>query len=154
LMGRGRIKNYGPFDVLALNELPEGQPLLTLPFAQVEGAQILIAMTASIPRDQITSGAWLIAEVGIWGSFQGFQSLIKRAAIRQITGPMSYQFQFEEIYDQVIIKARNMSGGRRGPPQSAFGIYTKTNKCALDMNIFIQPRSGVGGFSHNQEEQG
>lgn len=152
-MGRGRIKAYGPFETLSLNELPEGQPLLTLPFAQVEGAQILVAMTASIPFDQINSGAWLIAEVGLWGSFQGFQTLIKRAALRQITGPMSYTFQFEETYDHIIIKARNMSGGRRGAPQSVFGTYTVSNKCSLAMNVFVQPRSGVGGFSHNREEQ-
>lgn len=152
-MGRGRIKNYGPFETLSLNELPEGQVLLTLPFAQVEGAQILVALTASIPFGQGLPGSWLTAEVGIWGSFQGFQSLIKRAHVRQITGPLSYQFQDVESYDQIIFKVRNMSGGRRGPPQAVFGTYTVSNGCSLAMNVFVQPRSGVGGFSHNREQQ-
>lgn len=143
---RGRIKVYGPFDVLSLNGLPEGQVLLTLPFPQVEGAQLLVAMTDSNQFGIVNDAeSFLAFEVGFWGSFQGFQSLIKRAAVRSLTGPMSYTFPFEESYDQVIIKVRNMSGGRRGPAPG--GIYTASNGCTATMNVFVQPRSGVGGFS-------
>lgn len=147
-----RTKVYGPFDILSLNSLSEGQVVLTLPYAEVQGAQLLSSVTQTNPNGIINDTQSFAAfEVGYWGSFQGFQSLIKRAAIRSLTGPMSYLFDFEESYDQVIVKVRNMSGGRRGPPPA--GVVTAFNNCLATLNIFIQPRSGTGNFSHRGQER-
>lgn len=140
-----QTKVYGPYDVLSTNSLAEGQPILTLPWPDVQGAQLLASLTDSnrngVPND---AQSFLAFEIGIWGSFQGFESLIKRTAIRALTGPISYRFDTEESYDKVIIKARNMSGGRRGPTPA--GVWTTANNCAATLAVFIQPRSGTPGF--------
>lgn len=136
-------KVHGPFECITLNEQGEGTPVLVLPYSEVEASQLLahlIDNTASNNGASSDSQFWIMIEVGIWGSLQGYESLIKRTTLSPRTGPMSYLFGFAEAYDKVIIKARNMSGGRRGPGIN--GVVTLANGFSAPLTVNVQPRGG------------
>jgi hypothetical protein len=141
---KAKAKVYGPFEVLNLNELGEGTPLVTIPYAEVVGSQILAAITENFEAGALSftgdAQFYLAFEVSFWGSYQGFQSCLKRTTMRALTGPTSYYFDGDAAFDQVIVKARNMSGGRRGPGIN--GVVTNANGYSASLNLFIQPRSG------------
>ena len=142
---RAATKAYGPYDILNLVELGECQPILTLPFAQVEGSQMIVALTQdNAPAVAPLNDAifWVNAEIAIFGSFQGYMSCLKRVQLTPYTGPVSYRFDFAETYDQVVVMARNMTGGRRGPGTS--GLTTVANGYSMNAHVHIQPRSGFG----------
>lgn len=137
-------KVHGPFECLTLNELGEGQPLLTLPYSDVEGAQLSASITGNSAPGSVSGDSqfWIIIEVGIWGSFQGVPSLLKRVALTPRTGPTSYLFGEAQAYDKVEVRARNMSGGRRGPGLGSV-VSLATGFSAL-LNVTVQPRQGIG----------
>lgn len=145
-MIKAKAKVYGPFEVLNLNELGEGTPLITVPYAEVAGSQLLAAVTENFEAGALVfsgdSQFYLQFEVSVWGSYQGFQSCLKRTSMRALTGPSSYYFDSDAAFDQIIVKARNMSGGRRGP--GIAGQVTTANGYSASLTIFIQPRGGDG----------
>lgn len=146
---KASTKVHGPYECLTLNELGEGTPLLDLPYSEVEGSQLALQLTDNASTAfsaSVDPQFWIIIEVGVWGSLQGLPTLLKRVAMSPRTGPVSYLFQFAEAYDQVTIRARNMSGGRRGPGPA--GVATVAAGFSATLTVTVQPRSGfrnVGG---------
>lgn len=143
-MIKAKAKVYGPFEVLNLNELGEGTPLVTIPYAEVVGSQVLAAITENFEAGTLgftgDTQFYLGFEVSFWGSYQGFQTCLKRTTVRSLTGPTSYYFDADAAFDQVVVKARNMSGGRRGPGVN--GVVSNANGYFASLTLFIQPRSG------------
>lgn len=139
-----KAKVFGPYNLMELNELPEGQTLLTVPYSEVQGAQLLCSVTngsAGTPFG-IDTQFFLEFEVGIWGSYQGFLNLLKRTGMRALTGPMTYMFPIDFPFESISIKARNMSGGRRGPGTD--GVVTEANGFKSALTVHVQARAGIG----------
>lgn len=150
---RSRIQ--GPYQIIQFGGL-EGEPLVTIPFAAVDGGQIAISvadnfvqfaiMVSGVARD---ARYFATAEIGLWGHVQGEEFLILRDNIRAASGPLVYSFRRDESYDQVIVKARNVSGG---VPGGSFSTYppvapeepSAANGASLQVQVFIQPRAGAG----------
>lgn len=115
---RGR-STYGPYNVLLLTG-PDGRRVESFPYAEVKGSQLLIAVNDNVARiadqgarsDSIQLMA--IAEISIWGSVQKQAVCLKRQATRMLTGPMSYQIPGDLPWNEIEVRARNMSGGQRG----------------------------------------
>ncbi len=114
---------YGPYNVLQFTG-PDGKKLETFQYSEVRGSQVLVwvvdnssksinqAQTAEVDTCQF----FVIAEISIWGKVQGYSSCLKRQATRMLTGPMLYSIASDEPWAEIEIRARNMSGGRRGTP--------------------------------------
>lgn len=136
-------KSYGPYNVID-DYVLEGRTLVTLPFDNVKGCQLLVSVVDNV--DILNPGAadqrfWAIAEVAIWGIIQGYATPIKRQHVRMISGPMEYVFPFEEAYDSIEVRGRNMTGGKsRSVPatdfvQSSLGFF-------INVNVLVNPRTG------------
>jgi hypothetical protein len=111
--------NYGPFNIL-LFAGAEGTKLITFPYAAVKGSQLLAVVTDNTSRTSPQSATsdyaqfFAIAEVSIWGLVPGYSCMLHRQATRQLTGPMNYQIPSDLPWNDIEVRARNMSGGRRG----------------------------------------
>jgi hypothetical protein len=150
---RSRIQ--GPFEVIQYGGL-EGEPIVTIPFAAVDGGQVAISVADNFVQFAIQAiGAardaryFATVEIGIWGHVQGEEFLILRDNIRAAAGPLVYSFKRWESYDRIVVKARNMSGGVPGGSFSAYPPVAVTepsqpNGASLQVMVFVQPRAGLG----------
>lgn len=115
---RGR-STYGPYNVLLLAG-PDGKRIESFPYAEVKGSQLLISVNDNVNRianqaNQADSvQLFAIAEISIWGYVQRQGVCLKRQATRMLTGPMHYAIGDDLPYNEIEIRARNMSGGQRG----------------------------------------
>lgn len=140
-------KVFGPYDI---QQAVSGDclQLTEIPYANVQGGQLLISVADNYNiQDQVTvfPRFWATAEVQIWGRIQGYDEILKTQQVRMVSGPMVYIVPFEEAYDYIDIRARNMSGGRRGPvfPDVAPNP-TAERGFKLDVTIHFTPRGGMG----------
>lgn len=147
---QGQSKVYGPFEVIGETGAV-GRVLVTIPYTQVRGSQILINVTDNWgPRAQGQQGIPVYmagAEVELIGAVQSYQIVLKREFCRGMTGPMFYIFDDAEAYDSILLRARNMSGGRRGAVGVTSGptvLPTSANGFSLKVQAQIQPRGGLG----------
>jgi hypothetical protein len=135
---KGR-STYGPYNVLLLTG-PDGRRIESFPYASIKGSQLLVAVNDNVARignqgqtaDSIQFMA--IAEISIWGSVQKQAVCLKRQATRMLTGPMSYQIPGDLPWNEIEVRARNMSGGRRGSYISLIDGVTPS---------FLQPAPNV-----------
>lgn len=118
--------NYGPFDVLLLKGA-DGVKLITFPYAKVKGSQ-LFCMVADNAGRTVNQAAtpdfaqfFALAEVSIWGLVPGLATCLHRQDVRQLTGPMHYVIPWDLPWNDIEVRARNMSGGRRGTPTPSEG---------------------------------
>jgi hypothetical protein len=145
---QAQAKILGPFEVIQAIG-PEGAPIASIPFSKVRGSNLLISVDDNfgkvLPVTAIRS-YWAVAEVSIIGRVQGVETLLKRQQVRMLTGPMGYVFDDAEAYGDLVVRARNMSGGRRGPPGPATASPdpTAANGFSITVTIAFQPRGGMG----------
>lgn len=141
-------KVLGPYEVIS--EMgPVGRVLETIPFSKVRGSQILINVSDNfatlIPSGSSETVYMAVAEVEILGTIQGTPFVLKRQACKAVTGPMFYVFEDAEAYDSVILRARNLTGGRRGPAAYGGGVVPSAeNGFSIKVIGALQPRGGVG----------
>lgn len=152
LTGAIRRKVYGPFE--SIQEVAgEGRIYLSLPYTDVMGSQVMLSVKDNWAKiNNANLGMyWPTLELTIWGAVQGYETVIKRQQTRMQTGPMFYIFDYAEAFDTVNFRARNISGGRRGPPPDAEDptIPDKRNGFSLTVDVYIQPR---GGFASPENE--
>ena len=144
-------KQYGPFEVVDIVQ-PDVQTLVTIPYSDVVGSQMLVTVSDNFARDFLladNASRFAAAEIGITGRVQGEPYIIQRAHVRALSGPLRWIFRAEEMYDQIEIGARNMSGGRRGSPSTDFAVglnFTGASGFSILVNVSIQPvqRSVIG----------
>lgn len=155
-MYSGKIgKVNGPYDVINFIGI-NPTPFLTFQYSEVVGSQIFVSVNDSgIPIIQpldFLSGLMLNvgAEIGIYGSCQGYESCVKEQFVRNITGPMAYKFEYDEPYDRVIFKARMRAGGVSNN-DIVSNVQTSITQAgnlfifppvAINVNVFVQARQG------------
>lgn len=147
---QGQSKVLGPFEVIQETG-PVGRVLDTIPYVNVRGSQILITVVDNWAALVATAGGGAIpvlmaaAEVELCATVQAVEFVLKRQYCRMFTGPMFYVFDDAEAYDNVLVRARNLSGGRRGPPGGAMTPQPDAaNGFSLKVQVQIQPRGGLG----------
>lgn len=154
---QSQSKVLGPFEVI--QEIGAiGRVLVTLPYKDVRGSQILVAVTDNFAKLAVGSSDnqfWAAAEVEVLGSIQGYEHTLKRQYCRSITGPMLFVVPDEQAMDKVIFRARNLTGGRRGPPGvSGASDPSAANGFSITVTIHVQPRGGMGPASRFSEGMG
>jgi hypothetical protein len=153
LQGAIRRKVYGPYE--SIQEVSgEGRIYLSLPYTEVMGSQVMLSVKDNWAKfvNANLGMYWPTLELTIWGAVQGFETVVKRQQTRMQTGPMFYIFDYAEAFDTVNFRARNISGGRRGPPSNAgedTSIPDKRNQFSLTVDVYIQPR---GGFASPEND--
>lgn len=104
----------GPFDILD-NVGRDTVPICNFPFSQVEGGHVSVSLTGNLAAS--SSGgtfAESMFEIEIVGVVQGAVDVLKRGWINENTGPLRKSFERWEVYEQIEIRARNMTGGKPG----------------------------------------
>ncbi len=115
---------YGPFEMTSLIG-SDVQTFLTLPYADVINSTAIFAIVQDnslqviVEQSQLNCDYYGIIhiEAGVFGSVQGYQTLLKRQAARYNWGPMLMHFSSDDVYDQVVFKARMFVGGKPGIPR-------------------------------------
>ena len=141
-------KVLGPFEIISETG-PVGRVLDTIPYSNVRGSQIVITVTDNWAGlfDTVDGGipAYMpAAEIELLGTVQAVEFVLKRQYCRMFTGPMMYVFDDAEAYDNILLRARNLSGGRRGAPGGISPNPNAINGFSLKVQAQIQPRGGVG----------
>jgi hypothetical protein len=144
---QAQSKVLGPFEVI--QEVGAvGRALVSVPYTEVRGSQLVVQVIDNFakvePASSFDPQFWAAAEVQINGAVQGFEFCLKRQHTRMLTGPMGYVVPDEAALDQLVFRARNMTGGRRGPPGSGETDATAANGYSIKVQIHIQPRGGIG----------
>ncbi len=141
-------KSLGPFQVLD-NTRPI--KVVTFPYRDVKGGNLIVSVVnqrLGDPKLIIANGRTaLTAEVEILGLIQGTPSVLKRAVTRFLTGPITYQFTTWDLYDNITIRARNMTGGFPGPTtvtNTALG-YQLQLSVSIQPNLVQEGQYGYGG---------
>jgi hypothetical protein len=144
---QAQSKVLGPVEIISETG-PVGRVLDTIPYTNVRGSQILITVVdnwAALVDGQQAIPAYMAgAEVELVGVVQAVEFVLKRQYCRMFTGPMFYVFDDAEAYDNILLRARNMSGGRRGNPGGIAPAPTAANGFSLKVQAQIQPRGGLG----------
>lgn len=139
-----RTKSYGPFDVIG-ETAPQGRVFLQLPFQEVAGCRILVAVRdnfAQIPAQFVPSHEWPGAEITIWGNVQGYESVLKRQCVHMQTGPMGTVLDYAEGWDTVSFRAKNMNGGSVVGLAGIAPFPTQAAGFLLKVSVYVMPRSG------------
>lgn len=133
----------------------DGLDVVTLPWAQVRGAQLLVNVIDNFAtRFPLTSGQdsryWAALEVSIWGAIQGYSTCLKRQHVRMISGPMFYNCASDEFYSAITVRARNMTGGRTGGNPTVNGgsaAAIAANGFSIQCQVMLVAPDGIGeGF--------
>lgn len=127
----------------------EGNEKYSWPFTRVAGSLVLLQVQDNFGIQSTVTTLqrfWAALEIGIWGRVQGYEYLLQRQHVRMLTGPMVYAFDSDSPYESISIKARNMSGGKAGPPagQPANLTPSAANGFSLKLQAHVQARSGIG----------
>lgn len=141
---------FAPVECIDVADV-NGLDVVSLPWAQVKGAQLIINSIDNYDTVDIGSGGpayWAALEVTVWGTVQGYATCLKRQHVRMLTGPMLYRVDGDEFYNYVTVKARNMSGGVSGGstegglspprPSSQLGF-------SLKCQVMLTAQQGIGG---------
>lgn len=139
-----RTKTYGPFELIS-EVSNDGRAFLTLPYADVEGSNILIGVAdnyAVFPSQFSPNHLFPGAEITVWGSVQGFETLLKRQCVHMLTGPMAIKFKYEEGWDNLIFRGQNMNGGSVVNLAGIAPFPTQANHFSLTSTVYIFPRGG------------
>lgn len=142
-MIEGKSKVLGPFEaVQAIAQ--DGVVLTSIPFSKVRGSQLIVSVSdnyasqfGDIVADVPTF--WATVEVTLMGSVQGAEFVIKRQAVRMLTGPLYYIADDSEAYDNIVVRGRNVSGGSKAAVD-----FIASNGLSLLVQVQIQPRGGLG----------
>lgn len=139
-----RQKTYGPFEVIG--ELSgQGRVMLALPFEDVMGARVLVSLADNY-GSQISQGTpnhlWPGVEITIWGTVQSYENMLKRTCIHSLSGPMSTVFSYEDGWDQLLFRARNMNGGSVVNLAGIPPFPTQATGFSLKVSVLVMPRSG------------
>lgn len=141
-----RNTSYGPYELVSENR-GKGRVFLSLPFQEVVGCQVMIAVTdnfdgiARPPEGAGPNRLWPGAEITIWGVVQGFETMIKRQLVRKLTGPMFHLFDFADGWDSINFRGRDAVGGAYNPNGLDF-IVAGTTQPSIQANVYLKPRSG------------
>jgi hypothetical protein len=131
----------GPFSVLDLAQLTT---IFTCPFADVQGGNIMVTVQDSATSFAVGgAGIALVgalnADVEISGLVQGVRSIIKRAFVNNFSGPLIAQFETWDLYDDIEIRARNMTAGFAGPGGPSLGIQDTAAGARLSLSVTLAP---------------
>lgn len=141
--GAIRSPVYGPFEVIG--ELKaDGRNVLGLPFADVAGANLLLAVAdnfANIAVQGIPQGLFPGVEITIWGAVQSYEVCLRRVCVHMLSGPIQHLLEYAERWDQILIRAQNMCGGSLQNAGESPDI-TQANNYSLKVSVYISPRSG------------
>jgi hypothetical protein len=141
--GAIRSPVYGPFEVIG-NISDGGQNILSLPFAEVAGCNVLVSLADNFAIQtvqQLPQGLFPGAEVSIWGAVQGYEACLRRVCLHMFSGPMQQLFEYAERWDTILFRAQNMAGGSTQNAGTSPPI-TQANKFSLKVSIYVSPRSG------------
>ena len=145
-MGNGPIRSpvYGPFEVIG--ELKnDGRVILSLPFTEVAGCNVVMAVTdnyAGCPQQSDADHLFPGVELSIWGAIGGFESCLRRTCVHMLSGPINKTFEYADGYDTVIFRAQNMCGGSLRNGSGIPPFPTQAAGFSLKVSIYIMPRSG------------
>lgn len=133
-------KVYEPVECIGVSE-PNGLDVITLPWKQVAGAQVLVLVrdnyASALPAAVLNSTAyWPTLEVTIWGAVQGYSTCLKRQHVRMLTGPLLYRVESDEFYSAFSVRARDITGGYPG----GFGAGSFSIKC----QVMLAAHEGIG----------
>ncbi len=133
----------GPFSIL---DKLVYEDVVTMRWRDIAGANLSVLLNTNITSDiaGLTAHAWVIADVEIRASLQGQIHPLKRGQINRYTGPLIYTVPQNEIWDQIIIAARNFNGG--SPGVNTGSPVNFTSGAVMDLQVFIQRRM-IGEFS-------
>lgn len=136
----------GPFEVIEETK-GDGRELVAIPFRDVAGAQLLASVSDNFGR--LVTGTllpqyWAAAEISVWGVIQSARTCLVRQTVRMGTGPLLYTFPVDEPWEQISVKAVNISGGKLGPSSNGGTLPNKANGFSLKVALYFQPRTGFG----------
>jgi hypothetical protein len=142
---QGAIRSpvYGPFEVIG-NISEGGQNILSLPFAEVAGCNVLVSVADNFAIQTVQAvpqGLFPGVELSIWGAVQGFESCLRRACLHMFSGPLQQVFEYAERWDTILFRAQNMCGGSTQNAGTSPEI-TQANKFSLKASIYVSPRTG------------
>ncbi len=152
-----KAKIYGPYQLLTAQG-QKGVEFLSVPYAAVEGSQIIVAVTDNLSQstagsfsDGIQFIAWPALEIFIYGSVQGYKTRLKRQFVRMPTGPMTYTIPVEEAYDNILLYARDVTGGTVVAPQNLAEFSDDSSvPFSITAMVYFSPR---GGFEITTKEK-
>jgi hypothetical protein len=138
---------YGPYDIsnnFGAECIPVQQ---AIPFIDVANSNMLISATDNMPNvtaaSQPADGYKIVTvEVAVWGSIQGFNTLIKRQVVTTMWGPMTLRLGDSDVYTQIIIGARIFIGGKPGMPSNL--INPSNAKLKVELMVHVAARGGLG----------
>ncbi len=133
-------KVNGPFEVVN-NIGIEMISFLSFDYADVSGSQTFVSCVEegiTLPPGGGPYDLGLVAgaEVGIFGSCQGYETCLKQQFVRNLTGPMAYRFSDDEPYDRIYYKARMKSGG------ISSNVILVAPVTSIKLTVYVQARSG------------
>jgi hypothetical protein len=70
---------------------------------------------------------------------QGVRSIIKRAFVNNFSGPLICQFETWDLYNEVEIRARNMTAGFAGPGGPSLGLQGTAQGARLSLSVTLMP---------------
>lgn len=115
-------KVFGPYDLTAsVGQVP--RPFLAMKFSRFDLCQIMVSVQDNVAQALPAvlnpgNGAYLMvsAEISVWGSVIGYETLIKRQFVKSNWGALQFKLRDDEIYDQIVLKGRLSVGGKFGIP--------------------------------------
>lgn len=134
---------FGPFESVALRGADVVQ-FLTLPYEAVINSVAIVSILSDnsrslvIGQNQFDASLWYgiwHAEVAIYGSVQGYETLLKRQHLRYNYGPAMMRFGAEDVFDQVVFKARFFCGGKPGFPQNIIFATSEPPSLPIGVNV-------------------
>jgi hypothetical protein len=152
-MGTNAIRNktYGPFQLIS-ETTDDGNVFLSLPYAEVQGSQVLVAVADNygvFPSQFAPNHLFPGVEITIWGAVMGFETCLRRQFVRQQTGPLALLFEWARGWDNILFRGRNMNGGSVVNLGGIPPFPTQANHFSLTSTVYIFPR---GGFASPDEQ--
>lgn len=143
-----KSKVYGPYNIVS-RVGNEGIPFLDLPFVDVANSQIAVSLrdnsaTVLVGNQQDGGDNYFYcnvsAELSIWGSIQGYDTLIKRQHVRSLWGPMSLRLTDDDAYNKIVFAGRLFIGGKPGLPSNL--TIPSGSTLIVEATVHVQPRGG------------
>lgn len=130
---------FGPFEIIDHIGI-ELIPILSRQYSEVSGSQTFVSVVDNVYQGILGGNplrSLVGAEIGIFGSVQGYETVLKKQFVRNISGPMAYRFDNDEPYDRIVYKARSMTGGAGNSLNNA-GSEGGTR--SIKVTVYIQAR--------------
>lgn len=139
-------KSYGPFAVKGASG-PIPAEFMSLPWAAVKGANLLVAATDDVDNNPASAGnlssqLMVSSEVTVFGVIQGFATPLKTAVINGKTGPVDLVFAWEEGWEYIRFTQRLMNGGRPLTPPGGSTAAQSALLVNFALSVYVMPRGG------------